>query len=232
MNVTASRRTAQPQRLDEWAPSLLKAQLYGRLLLDIIIGTLKPGEQLDETVLARRYDGGLAGIRDALARLALEGLVVRKARVGTTVAPLDPAEARDAFEARRLVEIHCAGLAAVAGSDAAIDAIRATLAGGEVAIDKDDRRALAEMDEAFHVAVATASGNRTLAKMVVTLHHQTARHWLSTMKPPSRDESLAALHEHRALADALAARDPARARAVMAQLLGDFPYTVKSSPVS
>ena len=111
------RRPAQPQRLDEWAPSLLKAQLYGRLLLDIIIGVLPPGETLDENILARRYDGGLAGIRDALARLALEGLVVRKARVGTTVAPLDLVEARDAFEARRLVEIHCAGLAAAQGSD-------------------------------------------------------------------------------------------------------------------
>jgi glycosyltransferase involved in cell wall biosynthesis len=60
------RRPAQPQSLDEWAPSLLKAQLYGRLLLDIIIGVLPPGETLDENVLARRYDGGLAGIRDGV----------------------------------------------------------------------------------------------------------------------------------------------------------------------
>jgi DNA-binding FadR family transcriptional regulator len=88
------------------------------------------------------------------------------------------------------------------------------------------------MDEAFHVAVATASGNRTLAKMVVTLHHQTARYWLSTMTPPSHDESLTALQEHRALAEAIADRDPVRARAVMAQVLGDFPGDVKSSPVS
>jgi DNA-binding GntR family transcriptional regulator len=228
MNST-SRWPGQPQRLDEWAPSLLKAQLYSRLLLDIITGTLGPGEQLDENALAQRYDGGLAGIRDALTRLALEGLVVRKARVGTTVAPLDLTEARDAFEARRLVEIHCAGLAAAQGSEAAVAAIGATLAKGEAAIEDNDVRALAEMDEAFHVAVATASGNRTLAKMVVTLHHQTARYWLSTMKPPSRDESLTALHEHRALADAIAARDPDRARIVMEQVLGDFPDDVKRS---
>ena len=218
-----SRRPAPPPRLDEWAPSLHKARLYGRLLVDIIIGALKPGEQLDENALARRYNGGLAGIRDALARLALEGLVLRKARVGTTVAPLDPAEAHDAFEARRLVEIHCAGLAAARGGDIEIGAIRATLAGGEAAIAADDARALAEMDEAFHVAIATASGNRTLAKMVVTLHHQTARYWLNTMTPPSRAESLAALADHRALADAIASRDPQGARAMMARALGDFP---------
>jgi DNA-binding GntR family transcriptional regulator len=227
--TSSSRRPAQPQRLDEWAPSLLKAQLYGRLLLDIIIGALKPGETLDENVLARRYDGGLAGIRDALARLALEGLVVRKARVGTTVAPLDLAEARDAFEARRLVEIQCAGLAAAEGSDEDVAAIRATLQHGEAAIEANDIRALAEMDEAFHVAVATASGNRTLAKMVVTLHHQTARYWLISVKTPTRAESLAALHEHRALAEAIASRDVARARATMEQVLGDFPEDVKRS---
>jgi DNA-binding GntR family transcriptional regulator len=215
------------QRLDEWAPSLLKAQLYGRLLVDIIIGALKPGEQLDENALARRYAGGLAGIRDALARLALEGLVVRKARVGTTVAPLDLAEARDAFEARRLVEIHCAALAAEQASAEDIAAIRATLAEGEAAVEANDARALAAMDEAFHVAIASASGNRTLAKMVVTLHHQTARYWLTASRPASRAESMAALAEHRALAEAIAARDPRLARARMEQALGDFPDDVK-----
>jgi len=226
IGISASPR--QPG-LDEWAPSLLKAQLYGRILVDIIIGALKPGEQLDENVLARRYDGGLAGIRDALARLALEGLVVRRARVGTTVAPLDLVEARDAFEARRLVEIHCAGLAATAASADAITAIRNTLAEGEAAIDNNDARALAAMDEAFHVAVATASGNRTLAKMVVTLHHQTARYWLYAMKAPSRAESIQALEEHRALAAAIASRDPDKARATMAIVLGEFPDDVKRS---
>ena len=148
--------TRSDPRLDEWAPSLLKAQLYGQMLVDIIIGALGPGEQLDENALARRYNGGLAGIRDALARLALEGLVVRKARVGTTVAPLDLTEAREAFEARRLVEIHCAGLAAAHGGDAAVAAIRDTLAGGEAAIAADDARALAA---AWMVAANTCASS-------------------------------------------------------------------------
>src|ERR1700744_6244257 len=105
-------------RLDEWSPRLLKSRLYGQLLVDIIIGRLAPGEQLDEQALARRYGGGLAGIREALARLALEGLVQRRARVGTIVAPLDLMDARDAFEARALVEVECARLAALkAGPD-------------------------------------------------------------------------------------------------------------------
>ena len=69
----------------------------------------RPASSWTRTCLARRYGGGLAGIREALARLALEGLVVRRARVGTSVAPLDLAGAREAFEARCLIEVHCAG---------------------------------------------------------------------------------------------------------------------------
>jgi DNA-binding FadR family transcriptional regulator len=83
------------------------------------------------------------------------------------------------------------------------------------------------MDEAFHVAVAAASGNRTLAKMVVTLHHQTARYWLYAMRGPTAEESYAALAEHRGLADAIASRDVERTRAEMLKVLGDFPAEMK-----
>ena len=188
---------ANDTRLDEWSPQLLKSRLYHRLLVDIIIGRLAPGERLDEQALVRRYGGGLAGIREALARLALEGLVLRRARVGTMVAPLDLMEAREAFAARALVEIECAGLAARFAGEEEVEVIRATLAEGEAAIARNDADALAMMDEAFHVAVASASHNRVLAKMVMTLHHQTARFWLVTMREPSVDESRQALAQHR-----------------------------------
>src|SRR3954468_6920135 len=223
----ASLREKDAQRLDEWSPRLLKSRLYGRILVDIIIGALAPGEQLDENVLASRYGGGLAGIREALARLALEGLVVRRARVGTSVAPLDLAGAREAFEARCLIEVQCAGLAAQRATDDEIAAIRATLDDGETAVRDDDQGALAAMDEASHVAGATASHNRSLAKMVVSLHHQTARYWLYAMRGPSSDDGVAALNEHRGLADAIASRNVERARAEMLKVLGDFPAEMK-----
>jgi len=216
-------------RLDEWSPRLLKSRLYHRLLVDIIIGALAPGEQLDENALAKRYGGGLAGIREALARLSLEGLVVRRARVGTSVAPLDMMSAREAFESRCLIEVHCAGLAAVHASDAEIAAIRSTMDDGEDAVRNNDQAALAAMDEAFHVAVAEGSHNRTLAKMVVTLHHQTARYWLYAMRGPATDDGIAALNEHRTLADVIAGRDAPRARAEMLKVLGDFPAEMKRS---
>jgi DNA-binding GntR family transcriptional regulator len=227
--MATSREKDAGARLDEWSPRLLKSRLYQRILVDIIIGALAPNEQLDENGLAKRYGGGLAGIREALTRLALEGLVVRRARVGTSVASLDLVGAREAFEARRLVEVHCAGLAAQNANDEEIAEIRATLDNGEDAVRADDQAALAAMDEAFHVAVAAASHNRALAKMVVTLHHQTARYWLYAMRGPSDDDGTAALNEHRALANAIASRNVERARAEMLKVLGDFPAEVKRS---
>ncbi len=214
-------------RLDDWSPQLLKSRLYGQLLVDIIIGRLMPGERLDERVLAKRYGGGLAGIREALARLALEGLVLRRARVGTMVAPLDLMEAREAFAARALVEVECAGLAARFATAADVTSMRAALERGEAAIAKNDVRGLAAMDEAFHVAVAQASHNRILAKMVTTLHHQTARFWLNTKQEPSPQENRRALAQHRALIDAIARHDVEGARTEMRKALGDFPSDVR-----
>jgi DNA-binding GntR family transcriptional regulator len=213
-------------RLEEWSPSLLKARLYHRILVDILTGTLAPGRRLDEKTLVKSYggdNGGLAGIREALARLALEGLVVRQARVGTMVAPLDPQDARDAFAARALIETECAALAARHAGKADVEAIRATLVNGEAAIAGKDSSALAAMDEAFHVAVASASHNRALAKLVVALHHATVRFWLITEGPPSLAENSLALAQHRAVADAISGGDSQRAREAMIAALGDFP---------
>ena len=221
-----TQKTITPRRGEEWSPSLLKSRLYGALLVDIIIGDLAPGQRLDEKALVTRYGGheggGLAGVREALARLALEGLVVRRARVGTMVAPLDPEESREAFLARALIEISCAGLAARNATKAEVKAIRATFDGGEAAIQQNDLRALAAMDEAFHAAVAIASHNRTMAKLVTSLHHTTARFWLITAGPPSLEESYKALAQHRALADAIAAGDAAAAEAAMRVALGEL----------
>lgn len=227
--TVSPRKTPATASFDDWSPGLIKSRLYHGLLVDIIIGVLPPGQQLDESELARRYGGGLAGVREALARLALEGLVQRRARVGTTVTTLQIDEAREAFAARCLVESECAALAATHAKAEDIAALRATLAGGDAAVGANDHRALAAMDEAFHVAVAAASGNRTLARMVVTLHHQTARYWLHAMRTPSEQESRAALAEHRALADVIARGDAGAARAAMLALLGDFPGEVERS---
>jgi DNA-binding GntR family transcriptional regulator len=226
--LEAVETVARPiERLDDWSPGLLKSQAYDQILLDIIMGELQPGERIDEQMLARRYRCGLAGIRDALARLALEDLVQRRSRVGTTVAPLDILEVKQSFEARYLIEPHCAGLAAMHATRADIAAIKSAFDGAEAAISRDDYRKLVAMDQAFHTAVATASHNRTLAKMVVTLHNKAARFWVVAMTARPKKERIEDLAMHRALTRAIEARNVEAAQKAMLVVLGEFPDNVK-----
>jgi DNA-binding GntR family transcriptional regulator len=218
---------AQTTRLDDWSPSLLKSQAYDHLLLDIITGVMEPGERIEEQNLAQRYNCGLAGIRDALARLSLEGLVQRRSRIGTTVAPLDILQVKQAFEARFLIETHCAGLAAVHATRSEIAEIKSAFDGAETAIDKDDFQKLVSMDRIFHFAVASASHNLELAKMVVTLHHKAARFWVYSMTSQTRQERIADVVLHRAAGAAIAARNVDKAQNAMLLVLGGFPDKVK-----
>lgn len=212
-----------PYDADDWAPSLLRTQVYESLVIDIVTGVLRPGDLVLERALAERRGWGLAGVREALARLALEGLVVRHARVGTVVAPLDRAEVEQAFEVRRLLDARSAGLAARHATPADIAALQAAFDGAEAAIDRGDARALIIMDRAFHRAVARATHNAMLARWLGQLWTAAARWWVFAMGEQDPADQLADVRLHRDLAAAIAAGDAAEAEAAMARLIGDPP---------
>ena len=207
----------------DWAPGLLKAKIYEQLLLDIILGELKPMSVLDERVLATRYAAGLAGVREALGRLALEGMVVRRPRVGTVVAPLDIREIEHAFEVRHLLEAKTAGLAARNATMTDIAAMTSAFDGAETAIAASDFRAMLAMDRAFHRAVAAATHNPTLARFVVSLQNVATRFWIWAMEKQSPEDQLEDVRLHRELAAMIAARDVAGAEAAAARLVGEPP---------
>ena len=207
----------------DWAPELMKAQAYEQILVDIIMGALAPGAVIDERALARRYDVGLAGVRDALGRLALEGLVARRPRLGTTVTSLDLREIEHAFEVRSLLEGRTAALAARNATPDDAAAVAAAFAGAEAAVAAGDLRALVAMDRAFHRAVAHATHNDVLARYLVTLQNMAARYWVFAMERQPAADQLADIALHRDLARAIAAGDEAEAEAAAARLVGDPP---------
>jgi DNA-binding GntR family transcriptional regulator len=219
-------RPAEPalrRDFDDWSPALQKARVYEQILLDIILGELAPGARLDEQALTRRYDAGLAGVRDALGRLALEGLVVRRARSGTTVAPLDIIEVRQAYEARALIEPHCAALAAAHATRDDVAALITAFDGADEAVRRRDSRALVAMDQRFHLAIARASQNATLARIILPLQHKMARVWVYSMNDDTEEETLDEIRRHRAVTDKIAAGDVEGARAAMAAMNGSPP---------
>jgi DNA-binding GntR family transcriptional regulator len=209
--------------IGDWAPGLQKAKTYEQILLDIILGLLPPGGLIDERKLSVRYEVGLAGVREALGRLALEGLVVRRPRVGTMVAALDLREIEQAFEVRHMLEARCAGLAARNARPSDVASIVAAFDGAEEAIAAGDFRAMLAMDRAFHRAVAYATQNPTLARYLISLQNIATRFWIYAMEKQNPDEQLADVALHRAVAAAIASRDEAGAEAAMARIVGEPP---------
>jgi DNA-binding GntR family transcriptional regulator len=207
----------------DWAEGLQKARVYEQILLDIILGDLAPMHVLDERALAARYAAGLAGVRDALGRLALEGMVVRRPRVGTIVAPLDIREIEQAFEVRHMLEGRAAALAGRNAGPEDVAAIRGAFDGAEAAIASADFRTMLAMDRTFHRAVAFATGNAALARFIVSLQNIATRFWIWEMEKQSPDDQLKDVALHRALGDAIAAHDPAAAEAAALKLVGDPP---------
>lgn len=207
----------------DWAPGLQKARLYELILMDIILGELPPMQVLEEKALTVRYAGGVAGIRDALGRLAIEGLVVRRPRVGTIVAPLDVAKIEHAFQVRHILEGPTAALAARNHQSEDLSAIVSAFDHAEAAIAAGDFRALLLMDHAFHRAVAFSTHNPTLARFVIALQNVAARFWISQMEKQSPEDQLKDVMLHRAMAKAIADRDPVAAEATCALLIGESP---------
>jgi len=213
----------------DWAPGLQKAKTYEQILLDVILGVLPPGGLIDERKLALRYEVGLAGVREALARLSLEGLVVRRPRIGTMVAPLDLREIEQAFEVRHLLEGRSAGLAARNADAADHAAILSAFDGAEAAIAAGDFRGLLAMDRAFHRAVAQATHNPMLARYIIALQNIATRFWIYAMERQTPEEQLVDVARHRALGEAIASGDPAAAEAAMAQVVGEPPSAQNGS---
>ena len=207
----------------DWAVGLQKARVYEKILLDIILGDLPPMQVLDEKALAVRYAAGLSGVREALGRLALEGLVVRRPRVGTLVAPLDIREIEQAFEVRHMLEGHTAALAARNAKADDIAIIVHAFDGAEAAIAAADFRAMLTMDRIFHRAVATATHNPTLARFVIHLQNVATRFWIWAMEKQTPEDQLKDVGLHRALGAAIAAHDPVAAESAAARLVGDPP---------
>jgi DNA-binding GntR family transcriptional regulator len=227
MAPTATKRMKGPAssvaRDGDWSEGLQKARLYEQILLDIILAELAPMSVLDERALAARYAGGVAGVREALGRLALEGLVVRRPRVGTIVAPLDVREIQQAFEVRHMLEARTAALAARNAAPEDVAAIAAAFDGAEQAIAAADYRAMLAMDRHFHRAVALSTGNATLARFVISLQNIATRFWIWEMEKQSPEDQLKDVALHRALAAAIADRDPVAAEEAAAKLVGEPP---------
>lgn len=184
----------------------LSDRAYQRLKQDIIVGHWTPGMRLAVKPLTEHYEIGASPIREALARLVGEGLVLAFGQRGFRVPPIDLEDLWDVTNTRVLIENEALRKSIEYGGDeweSRVVAAYHQLEKMEDAPSKDfaewERR-----NQGFHEALVSACPSRWLQRMREILHDQHRRYrFLSSRYAPSRDVAA----EHRALRDAALAGD-------------------------
>ncbi|QKJ20707.1 GntR family transcriptional regulator [Microbacterium hominis] len=176
---------------------------YATLLDEIQAGLLPPGAVIAEAEQAARLGVSRTPLREAIGRLAADGLVVQQSPRVTVVSDVDAGDIRELFEVRRALEESAARLAAERAEPAVFAALAAEFATASVAADALD--AYYALIARFDTALDAAVRNDYLTSAL-----RTVRTHLVRVRRLARDnpERLAAsVAEHRLIAAAIAARD-------------------------
>jgi len=181
--------------------------VHSRLRRGILTGAYRPGSLLRQEELARRFGASRVPLREAMTRLEVEGLVVWRPRRGYAVISLEPSEILEIFELRAVVEEHLAIIAGErrTGGDLAeiLDALECM---ERIATHTpEDASCWLDANSTFHSRLLSAAHRSRAGRFARMLRDQVEpyiRIEISLTK-----EVMQAEEEHRAMYDALCARD-------------------------
>lgn len=189
---------------------------YEELRRLILSGDLQMGARLGEVELASSLNISRTPIREALRRLAADGLVEVESNRGARVVSWTDEDIDEIFVLRSLLESHGAALAARSISDEDIDGLEQLCGDMEALIPErcgSGIEQLNDLNREFHARILVASGSARLPGLVASVVQMPlAQRTFSRYS----DEAMArSAHHHRELVAAFRARNPAWARAVM-----------------
>jgi DNA-binding GntR family transcriptional regulator len=190
-------------------------QVRDRLREDILAGRLEPGTELSEVALARDFGISRGPLREALGRLASEGLVTVTPRRGAVVTQLSRQEFIDAYQVREALETLAVRLAVPLISDAEVAHLRELCELMARAARENQVRLFFDTNNSFHEALVRGSRNHKL--------HEVHRMLVGQMVPylprslELRGNLQQSVAEHEAILAAIEARDADRAADLLAE---------------
>jgi DNA-binding GntR family transcriptional regulator len=186
---------------------------YREIKRRILENEMPAGYQAVEQEVADLLGLSRTPTREALVRLAGEGLVELRPRHGMRVLPVSARDMREIYEVLTALESAAAELVARRGLPAEeLDRLEEAVSDMDAALARGDLKGWADADERFHLLLVELCGNRRLRAQVVTSWEQAHRARMSTLRlrpKPTRSNL-----DHRAVVDAIRARDPERAREI------------------
>jgi DNA-binding GntR family transcriptional regulator len=204
----------------------LSDKAYQLIRHKIITLELPPQSAIDEQALMQDLQVGRTPIREALQRLAAEGLVFLAPRRGMFVSEISITDLQKIFELRLVLEGFSARLAAQRATEAQLAAMEALMRELNQIRDQDGK-ALMAIDEQFHELLYQAADNELLADTLRRLHAQSFRVWHLVL---DRLGSVSgAMEQHVAITQALQAKDGALAEALVQEHISEFQQQIKAA---
>jgi DNA-binding GntR family transcriptional regulator len=187
----------------------LRERVFEHLREEILSSRLAAGTELHEVALARSLGVSRGPLREALGRLAAEGLVTINPRRGAVVTRLTRREFVEAYQVREALESLAVRLAVPRLTDA--DRRRLHALSDEMVrlAEANDTDGFFEANRRFHELFVLASGNERLQQMHARLIAEMAR--LLVKSQQLRGGLQQSIAEHQAILDAVDAGDAERA---------------------
>lgn len=214
----------RPPRRHHAAPTR-NEEVTSRLRADILTGRLLPGSRLRSAELVERYDSSTGVVREALTRLAGQGLVEASPQQGFRVVPLSIADLYDLTVARCELEGLVLRMSIEHGDvawESRVVAAHHALARTPVEHDDDPKLLRDEWTSAnaeFHQVLLSACPNQRLLAMAGSLRDSADLYRRWTLPVATYD--IARVHEeHRALTDAALRHDGDAAVAILHDHIG------------
>ena len=192
------------------AKPLLQRQTVTAMVADyiaskIIGGDYPGGYQIRQEAIAAELGVSRIPVREALLQLEAEGLVVIRTHRGAVVSDLSADDAIDLFDARLLLEPFLVRKAMARMDEDDIAHAGKALQHYEDAIPRGDPKELSRLNWAFHVALLAPSKRPRSMSVLQTLYNSADRYLRLQIEPVKAQTK--ALHEHRDIYAAYAARD-------------------------
>lgn len=185
------------QLVDEVADALRDA---------IVNGDLPAGARLVQDQLADQFGVSRTPVRDALRKLAQEGLISFSKGYRVQVRRLDLGEVLDLYEVREVLDGLAARLAARSATAEEIHELEGILWEMQGAVARWDPHRWLVANFQFHERIAAAARNRALDQMATIVRHSARAFYPAVLQ--HRERALVALHEHEEILAAIVARDP------------------------
>lgn len=242
MNQTITLPPAAAETSDGFQAGTLGARVAARLLQKIRADGLAPGTRLpSEQAMAQHFGVSRTVVREAISLLKAEGLLSTRKGSGAFVcqAPAEPGDdAQTAqsvqsllnlIEVRRGLESETAALAAVRRTPAQLATIEHALRRIEDAVAAGGSGV--EEDVAFHLSIAEATGNPYWVKFVAMFAQpiRSAVNVTRANEARRSDFSSQVRQEHEKIVHAIAASDPAQARAAAAEHMAQAAARVRQA---